>query len=182
MKKLTLITIGLSLLFAFAGCSDSNNILSPADELSRDAVEGGGTLSKPGAQQTVTLQLQPIGGTIQWRLQAELTSNSNGRFRGNGKFEIKIPDPLGGVVLIPFGGVMQIERNSSGEVSIELRARGQEKGEGRVRLRFRGTGTQDPETGVITGTGSVRGTFTQAGGSKFGLNGPVRFIECLIDG
>ena len=42
MKKLTLITVGLLLLFAFAGCSDTNNILSPTDELKRDAVEEGG--------------------------------------------------------------------------------------------------------------------------------------------
>ena len=158
MKKLRLNTIGLSLLFAFAGCSDSNNILSPADELSLDEVKEGGTLSKASAQQTVTLQLQPIAGAIEWRLQAKLTANGNGQFRGSGKFGIKIP--LGGIIFLPAGGVMQMERNSSGEVSIELRARGQEQGAGRVRLRFSGSGTRNPESNDITGSGEVQGGFS----------------------
>ena len=38
MKKLTLITIGLSLLLIFAACSDSNNILSPAEDLTVEPV------------------------------------------------------------------------------------------------------------------------------------------------
>ncbi len=168
MKKLTLITIGLSLLFAFAGCSDSNNILSPTDELSLDAVKDAGTLSKPSAQQTVTLQLQSIGGATQWRLQAKLTSKDNGQFRGNGVFEIPV---LGGVIMIPVLGVIK-----TGGIEIKLRARGQEPGAGRVRLRFNGSGTQDPETGVISGTGGVSGTFVQAGGATFDLDGPSSFV------
>ena len=56
MKKLTLINIGLSLLFIFAGCSDSNNILYPTDEQNLNMVEEGRTLSKTSAQQRATLQ------------------------------------------------------------------------------------------------------------------------------
>ena len=153
MKKLTLISIGLSLLLIFAGCSDSNKILSPADDLSRDATGAAGTLSKPGAQQTIRVELRPIGGQINWWLQAKLTSNGNGQYRGSGKFGIKIP--LGGAIFIPIGGIMEVEQNSSGEVSIELRAQGQEQGVGRVRLRFSGSGT-----GSVSVTGRVRGTFS----------------------
>ena len=164
MKKLKLITIGLLLHFAFAGCSDSNNTLSPAGE--------GEALSKASAQQTVRVQVQPTGGAIQWQLQAKLTSSGNGQFSGSGKFEIPV---LGGVIFIPILGVMQMEQNSSRGVAIHLRMQGQEKGAGRVQLRFRGTGPWDPETRTATGTGSVRGIYLQPD-LNVNLDGPASFF------
>lgn len=148
MNKPTLITIGLLFLLIFAGCGDSTNISSPADGLTAAATEEAGTLEQQ-AQQTVSLQLEPIGGGIDWQLQADVTLSGNGQYSGGGKFTLS---NISDTVFV----VMQIEEDSSGEVAITLRVRSSNGG-GQVRLNFGGTITCDPETHTMTGNGVVKG-------------------------
>lgn len=176
LKRISIFWImSLLVLFILWGCGNPETLVVPGNDPILVKSVDQPQLKKTAAQSIGELNLRSANGNTTLSLVANISPGINGRNQLVGT--LLVSARIGVIEIIQLVGTLKMQRQAGGKLTIGIAVQSANTGvEPDVDLISQGTGTRNPGTSSVSGTGATRGSISTSNGRTINLGGRASIL------